>query len=814
MIRRTLQALSPRAARALSILTVVLSCVCVAAALPLGALIVTACLLPLPEALSHAAAGSSRAPVAIVDRHGQLLREVTLGSGAPLEPVALEELAPGVVPALLAAEDKRFFAHAGIDPLALARASLSLVLERRIVSGGSTLTQQLARHLEPRPRTFRGKWREMALSLRLEASLSKAQILEQYLSRIEFGPSLYGMRAASREYFQKSPAALDLAEASTLIAVARGPALYDPSRRPALALRRRLRILERLRELGIASEDELRRAELSPLSIERGLRPQGSAHLGFAIAKKVAAETSSPPRLVRTTLDARLQRQAENIAVRAETELAAHQGSAVSLVVLDNESGGVLAYVGSPDYFDRARLGANDGVTALRQPGSTLKPFVYAAALSELSATPATLLSDLPRAYAVPGGYFTPRNYDHRHRGPVLLRQALASSLNVTAVDVAARLGPARLLGVLHDFGFASLHRSAEHYGVALALGDGEVTLLELAGAYAALAHGGEWRSPRFISERVTSAGQTLREPPAEPRRVLAPALAALVSDMLSDDAARTAGFGRESVLAFDFPVAAKTGTSKGFRDNWVLGYSSEVTVGVWAGNFDGAPLRDASGLTLSGPVFRELMLAAMEGRTARPLFDASLLERAEVCSLSGARPSPDCANRRLDSFAKGRVPSASCTLHVRATLTAQGHLADPSCSAGPSVVVEHWPAPFVSWALEAGRAHAARPHSPTCPPRSLARAALGSAARARDLVITYPHHHQIFRLDSDAPDRQEILLSAEAPTRRARFIIDGHPGPELEAPFRMALRLTPGTHRIAIEAAGQRSESVEFAVQ
>lgn len=767
----------------------------IALLLPWSGLVVAACCLPLPSAL---AGGERRSTLLVLDRDRKLLREVQLGGRATENAIELPELSPWLVPALLAAEDARFFEHPGIDPLSVTRALSQLVLQRRVVSGASTLTQQLARNLEARPRTAAGKWREMALALRIEASLSKTQILEQYLSRIEFGPGLVGMDAASRHYFRKPPGALDLSEAAALVSLPRGPSLYDPRRRPQLLERRRLRVLSRMAAQGLLTPEQLARAELTPIRIAEPLLSHGAEHLSFALAERYAEQAGERTQWLRTTLSAELQREAEQMAQAALPALATHGGGALSLVVLDNQSGDVLAYVGSPGYFDAEKLGANDGVVARRQPGSALKPFLYAAALEQLGYGAATLLPDLPRDYRVPGGSFAPRNYDQRFRGPVLLRQALGSSLNMPALAVAEQLGPSRLLTALHDFGFASLDRPAEHYGVGLALGDGEVTLLEVVTAYAALARGGELVPARLVLERSSGA-----PPPPTSRRVLRADVAALVTEMLSDDAARAAGFGRDSPLNLPFAVAAKTGTSKGFRDNWALGYTREVTVGVWVGNFDGTPLRDASGITVAGPVFHDLMLAAMRGRAAAPLFERDLLAHVEVCALSGKLPGAACQARRRESFVRGREPAESCDMHVLAHVDAAGREQAARCG-GEQRVLERYPTEYLAWAHQAGRPLAGVNLSASCPPL------VATAGAPR---VTSPHEDQIFAIDPDGPTRQEALLTATSDAPTVRFIVDGRPSAVIGPPFRLAWRLSPGAHAVEVEARGARSLPVTFRV-
>jgi len=769
--------------------------------LPWMLLALSACFVSLPEALSGT---TTRSTVLVLDRDNRLLREVQVGSGADRTKVTLDRLSPWVVPALLAAEDGRFYRHPGVDPLAVSRAFCQLVFARKVVSGASTLTQQLARTLRPVPRSASGKLREMALALRIEASLSKTRILEEYLSRVEFGPNLFGVDVASRQYFGKPASQLDLSEAAALVSIPRGPSLYDPRRRPQLLERRRLRVLSRMAELGSITPAERARAELTPIRINAARSQQGAEHLSFALAQRYMGRAGDRTRTLRTSLNAELQREAERIASAAVPSLLAHDGDAISLLVLDNENSQVLAYVGSPSYFDAAKQGANDGVRARRQPGSALKPFLYAAALDELGYGPATLLPDLPLELALGDGSFSPRNYDQRFRGPVLLRQALGSSLNLPALAVASRVGPVRLLQTLRRFGFASLDRDAQHYGVGLALGDGEVTLLELAGAYAALARGGELLAPRLVLARSADDAEPVLLSGEPARRVLRPEVAALVSDMLSDDAARAAGFGRDSPLNLPFPVAAKTGTSKGYRDNWAVGYTREVTVAVWVGNFDGTPLRDASGITAAGPAFHELMLAAMRGRTPAPLFDASILAEAEVCTLSGQRPNPSCPHRRREHFVRGHEPRETCDIHVQAHVDAQGRETAARCGFATRTL-ERYPLEFREWAQQAGRPLSGDNVSPSCPPEAPAKLAPR---------VTFPREGQTFFIDPDGPDRQEVVLSAAAGAPAVSFVIDGHRSKPLPAPFRQPWPLAPGEHAVQVEVGGLRTPAVTFHVR
>jgi penicillin-binding protein 1C len=775
---------------------------------PVLALLVCAAREGLPSALSEP---SSELSTQLVDRDGQLIRELRSKDGQLSSRVSLSDVSPEVVPALLAAEDARFYRHPGVDPLSILRALAQAIWQRKLVSGASTLTQQLARSLVPRPRTFLGKWRELAIALRIEASLSKRRILEEYLSRIEFGPNLRGIDAASRYYLDKPARNLDLAEAALLVSIPRGPTLYDPARSTRAVLRRRDRVLARMLAQGLTTADAARTAELEPVQLKRGLALGGTEHLLQGLVSGALAPELRGERVQRllTTIDSGLQREVSELSRRAARDVADYGASSVSVLVVDNESAEVLAYVGSPDFYAAQALGQNDGARALRQPGSALKPFVYAAAMERLGMTAATRLPDLELGLPTSDGVYSPKNYDGRFHGPVLLRDALANSLNVPAVYTASRVGPEQVLALLHRAGFSSLQDSAEHYGAALALGDGEVKLSELAQGYAMLARGGAFLPLRFYrSATLASGAQLLRAIPAA-TPVLDPRIAAVLTDILSDDLARSPEFGIGGPLAFSFPVAAKTGTSKGFRDNWTVGFTHEVTVAVWAGNFDGTPMTGSTGVTGAGPLFHEVMLAAMRGRQRAPLLDHGALVSADVCELSGALASDLCPYRRREWFVPGREPHAACDMHEQVALDpGNGLRAGPACTKSTLRVFERYPREYQNFARQAQRPLAPQEFSPRCPGQ---RAVQESAAPE----LVFPSTRSSFVLDPGLREDQEIVLEARASSQRLTFFVDERRVATLAAPFRLPWRLRVGTHRVRVATPeGKLSEPVAFDVR
>jgi penicillin-binding protein 1C len=793
-----------------------------ALASPFVLVAVMAALTKLPAELLEPAAPSLR----VLSRGGRLLREVRADDGARARPMPLAELPRHAIDAVLAAEDRRFYSHHGVDLRAVARAAFADVIHARIVSGASTITMQLARTLRPHRRSLWGKVKEAALALRIEASLSKDNILEEYLNRVVYGPNLRGYAAASFAYFGVAPASLSVAESALIAGLPRGPELYSVTRHPAMARRRRDRVLSRMAEAGSIDAGERDRAMAEPIAPSLERPSFGAPHLVSGIVSGSLA-TVQPGLLaalgdrrglseLTTTIDPELQRSAEVAVTTTLAALTAKHVTAAAVLVLDNASGDVLAYVGSPDYWGAEALGQNDGVRALRQPGSSLKPFVYAEAMSRLGYTGATLLPDVEVHIPLPGGGdYVPHDYDTRFHGPTRLREALGNSLNVPAVYTLYQLGTAHVLDRLHSFGFESLIEDAEHYGPALALGDGEVTLLELANAYATLARGG-LRCPVRIVTKLVRAGTSSALPPVGPcARVVDERVASMLTDILSDKTARMSAFGDQNVLELDFDVAAKTGTSKGYRDNVAVGYTREVTVAAWAGNFDGSNMSEVSGISGAGPIFHAVMEAAMEGRPRVSLSvagDAARLglERTAVCALSGEVPTSLCPHKVYEWLPAGDASHApTCSVHERVRVDRRSGLrAGPDCPDDMTEerTFERWGAPYDTWAARMGRPVPPAESSPACP---IAEATEGSAAGATPRV-SYPFDGERFVVDPERPPALQMLQIRVDPFEgHVDVRVDGEPlGPTRQ------WQLTPGSHTILAASGALASTPVHISVR
>lgn len=602
-------------------------------------------------------------PLLIMDRHDRLLRNVPGPAHRPGRAawVPLERVPSHAVLAVIASEDRRFYEHPGVDVLGLGRALWLDVKGGRIAYGGSTITMQLVRMIDPdlRGRTVANKVVQIVQALRLERAVDKRFLLEQYLNRAYYGNGAYGIEAAARLYFDKPAASLSAGEATLLAVIPRAPSGYDPVRRLDRALRRRDHVFGLLERRGWMSAAEVERARaqvLAPMLHRPAFR---APHFVEMVLGSLPAEVRARGGVVRTTLDRELQEALERRVREHVATLAHRRMDQAGVLVLDTQRGQVLAMVGSTGLD--VPEGHVDAVTRRRHPGSALKPFVYALAI-EKGDSPASIAYDIhdgPSKFRV-------ISITQAERGPVSYRQALAGSYNLAAVHVLEKVGVASLMNVLKRAGAGELEGDVKDYGLRLALGSAKVRLLDLAAAYGFLARGGKVRSPRWVFDVTSDDGQTWR--PARPveQTIFSPETSWLVMDILADPVARRRTFGRELPLDLPFPVAAKTGTARGFADTVAVGVTSEITVAAWAGNFDGESTEGLIAMRSAAPLVRAgMLLAAGENTPTLPEAPPGVVS-AEVCALSGMRPSADCPHTRREHFRDGTVPEHACTWHRR----------------------------------------------------------------------------------------------------------------------------------------------------
>lgn len=774
----------------------------------------------------------------ILDRHGRLLYEIIDPRAGHHTPLPLERIPLRLRQATIAVEDASFYTNPGVDLIGILRALWINVQGAEVLAGGSTITQQLARMilLEPEERVQRTLWRKLRESLlawQIAQRYSKDEVLALYLNQAYYGNLAYGVEAAARAYFGKSASALDLAECALLAGLVQAPAVYDPFNAPERAKERQhivLDLMVRQGYLSIAEANEARQARLSYAPAAFAIR---APHF-VSYVRVWLEERFGPEMLVRgglivtTTLDLALNDAATAI-VRARLGqlqspaggLPSHNARNAAVVALDPQSGAIRAMVGSPDYFDAGISGAVNAALALRQPGSAIKPVTYAAAFERLRGfTAAAPILDVRTAFPTREGTpYLPENYDRRFHGPISARDALATSNNVAAVSVLQRVGLDNMIALANALGIHSF-RSADAYGLSLTLGGGEVRLLELTAAYAALAHEGRRVDPFAVAEVTDAGGRVLYIRPtdqtsAAQSQILDPRVAWLVTDILADNAARAASFGQNSVLKLSRPAAVKTGTTTDWRDNWTMGYTPDLVTGVWVGNADGQPMRRVSGVTGAGPIWADVMDVAHRGRPARWFQQPAGLIRAQVCALSGMLPSPDCPHTRWEWFLEGTQPTELDTWHVRERIDqTTGQLADAGTP--PDRVVTRLafrlPVEAREWAREQGWPLALEP----LPQRGAAQAGPTERVEAGSPVtLVQPDAGAIFRLSRQLPrsaqripfevrvDADQIHVSAVA---RVEVILDGAAGQRVIAsmqtfPYRAFWTLEPGRHTLFARA-------------
>jgi penicillin-binding protein 1C len=592
---------------------------------------------PMPASLNQPLAGT----LMLLDVRGREIAELPSREARVQLPRNLAEMGEWLPRITVALEDRRFYQHHGLDWRATSAALARNLKHGRIVSGGSTITQQLAKIARGRHcRTWLGKIDATIVAWKLERLWSKQRILAEYLNRSSYGNRRLGPEAAARSYFGKSARDLTFAESIFLAGIPQAPTRFNPWTHVDLAQRRYLRSIARLEQLGIITPQDRQLLASGPPTVQRFSPRRLATHFVDAVVR----QNPSLRGTVHTSLDLDLQIAAERLAHQHLDALNRFDIAQAALVILDNETGAVRAMVGSGDYA----LAQINGATRPRSAGSTLKPFVYLRALDRHLLTAASLLPDTPDAIRDEYGDYDPQNYNHRYLGPVRLREALACSLNVPAVYTLSQLGARQTFFDLQKWGF-SFSRDLDEYGAGFVLGNADLKLVDLAGAYAGLARGGVAMPAKLLASehhplnRLASADAT-----------------AIITDILCDNRAREKAFGARSPLAFDHRIAVKTGTSSGFRDAWTVGFNKEHTVAVWAGNFGGRPMRDTFAVRAAAPLWAAMMheLLARGDHPLDPPAESDGLVRREVCAETGLLPSRFARSTITEWFLRGTEPT------------------------------------------------------------------------------------------------------------------------------------------------------------
>jgi 1A family penicillin-binding protein len=648
----------------------------------------------------------------IYDRNGELLYEVFDANAGRRTYVPIEEIPQDLIDATIATEDKTFYNNPGFDPLAIGRAVWVNVTEGEIVTGASTITQQLVKNIFLSPeQTFTRKLQEAILAQEITRRYTKDQILEIYLNEIYYGNMCYGIEAAAETYFGKRARDLTLAEASLLAGLPQAPSIYDPYTNPEAAKQRQKTVLALMVKEGYVNWAQAEAAWNEELDY-RALRvdmkaPHFVVYVRTLLEEKYGTEVLYRGGLrVYTTLDLGMQGIAQEVARERVTALADRQVTNAAVVAMVPQTGEIRVMLGSIDFWNEQIDGQVNVALALRQPGSSIKPVNYLAAF-EKGWTPATLIMDVTTEFPnAPGPPYVPKNYDGKEHGPVLVRQALACSYNIPAVKTLQFVGVSTMMEMASRLGITTF-TDPNRYGLSLTLGGGEIMLLEHTGAYAVMANSGVRVPPVAILRIEDSEGRLIEEyqPPAG-EQVISPQHAYLITHILSDNDARTPAFGPDSPLRLSRPAAAKTGTTDDWKDSWTIGYTPDLVTGVWVGNADNTAMDHVAGSTGAGHIWHNFMERALADTPPKEFEVPPGLVRAQICARSGMAPTELCPEKKMEIFVDGTAPTEPDNIYQKiAVCTTTGRRATEFCP--PQVVEERlyevYPEEYREWTERAG---------------------------------------------------------------------------------------------------------------
>lgn len=610
----------------------------------------------------------------IYDRNGELLYDVYDDKDRTV--IALTDVSSYVISATLATEDAEFYKHKGFDALGILRAGLNTIKGEGL-QGGSTLTQQLTKNaLLTQDRNIIRKIKEFILSVQIENKYDKDKILEGYLNETPYGSTAYGVEAASQLYFKKSSKDLNLAESAFIAGLAQRPSVYSPfGTNPALGIDRQKYVLKLMKEKGWLtktgerkkiSQKEYDEAIAYELKFGKARTNIRAPHFVFWVLDKLYAKfgedfVKNGGLKVYTTLDVNKQEEIQNIVAEELEKVSTLNVGNSSVVAIDPENREVLAMVGSKDYFDDKIGSFNVATSPSRQPGSSIKPLVYATGLKQ-GYTASTVIMDVPTAFkgANNGKDYTPKNYDGKFRGPIQLRFALANSINITAVKMLKVVGLSSFLETAQDFGISTFNRDPSSYGLSLALGGGEASLLQMTNAFGVFASGGMYQDVQFIKNIEDKSGKQISYETGSKKQVLDKGIAFVISNILSDNSARLLAFGPGNALQMSpDQVAVKTGTTDDIRDNWTIGYTKKVVVGVWAGNNDNTPMNQnlASGVTGAAPIWNRSIKLFLDKDLPNKFDKPDNVVQKEVGIITGAIAASEIEDKRFEYFVKGTEP-------------------------------------------------------------------------------------------------------------------------------------------------------------
>lgn len=765
----------------------------------------------------------------IYDRNGELLYDVFVDQRRT--PISLDQIPLHLKNATIAVEDKNFYKHQGFDPRGIFRALYNIVIHQSL-QGGSTLTQQLVKNvLLTQERTLPRKIKEFILAVQIESKYSKDQILQMYLNESPYGGTAWGVESASEIYFGKKAADLNLVESAILAGLPQRPSAYSPfSDTPKAYIARTQHVLKRMFEDGYITQEQEKEAlnQLDKVEFLTDGANFKAPHFVMYVKKKLEDRYGQKVieeggLRVYTTLDYKLQEEAQKAVTEEISKYESIHITNGSAVVVDANTGEILAMVGSKNYDDPNYDGKVNVALSLRQPGSAIKPVTYATAFKK-GYTPSTLIMDTPTTFPVVSQPdYNPVNYDGKFHGPMQLRYALGNSINIPAVKLLAKVGLKEVLTTAYEMGINTLEPSKENLqrlGLSVTLGGGEVRLLEITSAYGAFANGGLKVEPTAILKVTDKDGKVLDEfKPVPGKRVLTPQQAYLISNILADNSARLITFGeRNSLNIAGRTVAAKTGTTNDKKDNWTIGWTPQLVVGVWVGNNDNTSMKQiASGISGAAPIWRRIIQTALADKPNMSFVAPEGIVTAEVDTISGYRAHDDFASR-TEYFIQGTEPSGDDPIHTKLKLCrGQDKLATPAQVArgdfeGKEYFVfkeedpvstdgkNRWQDGINEWLATQGdsRYH---PPSDFC----------GSEQEVA-VIIKEPNHHQQVN-SNDVAVKADVVSSNRI--EKVEFIVDEVVKDETSSrPYEKVFNLTNGPHAIKIKARDDKGNQSEAEVR
>lgn len=748
--------------------------------------------------------------IKIWDKNNTLLYE-SAGTVGKKIPIDYEKLPKNLINAAIVSEDITFWNNPGVDFRAIIRSTWINVTNRKIVSGASTITQQLARTSIISPnkipsRSIARKLREILIAIRLTLTYSKKEIITMYFNQMYFGNLTYGIQSASLTYFNKDVSQLSLAESAFLVGLLSSPDKRDPFKNIKAAQEKQKIILDLMVKHNLISNEAAEDAKQEEISITDNKANIKAPHFTQYILNEIEKSRVNTDKGINvyTTLDYPTFLLSEEIAKLWVSRLQKqHDLTNAAMVVIDNKSGKILNMMGGIDYSDIKNSGQVNMTTALRQPGSALKPITYATAFMQ-GYTPATPIYDIKKVYKTKKGEgFTPNNYDGRFHGIVLAREALASSFNLPAVEMLNRIGMKSFLKVARDLGITTLTQE-ERYDLALTLGGGEVKLLDLTNVYASFAREGRYIEPYAIQKIVRDDGRIMFTH-KDDQEVQAlgkdgKQVAYLISNILSDPKARIPGFSEKNPLVLSRPAAVKTGTTTDWHDNWTVGYTTSYTVGVWVGNNDNHPMREITGVVGAGPIWNQFFEEFLKGKSRDEFARPDRIKEVEICQISGQLPDDLCPEKSIEIFIEGTEPKEISHLYKKVKIDKRNNLlTGDSCSKEytEEKVFIDYPPEVYTWALEDNQQVIPRQFSPFC--------IVDQQGLENNFIeITYPKEKTVFEYAPQLVNNQAVVfeLNVSPNITKVQWIIDGLLYKEVtNFPFKISWK--PNIGKFTIQAVG-----------